>query len=327
MAEFIHSTESQIDGPFLIDRTQLEALDNILQEEWARFKEKRSEKLDQSVEDRFKEERDRSYNKEVTSEKLRESIRGKLEKSYDFRERKECLLYLRNGSVAKVPDFVTAFREPDLQDKEPNGFYAILESCNYSCQIRLTGRRATLEVDVAPKRNQFVQETLMVLKNWQNAVRPPKWQTLWLEIVDYTAAHWVVWFLACIFSFTFIELQAETTQVHTYSQEASQILNATNLSVENQGKAIQLLLAKTYGYAPQPIKREFPGWFFLLVFGGFAYCLALSFTPTVSIAIGLGEKKVQFWRRYSTFILITTPLFIFTTFMWPKIEAFLHSIL
>ncbi|MDD5140864.1 MAG: hypothetical protein PHY43_11460 [Verrucomicrobiales bacterium] len=327
MAEFIHSTESQIDGPFLIDRSQMEALDKILQEEWARFKEKRNEMLDQSVEERFKVEHARSYNKEVPSEKLRETIREELQKSYDFRERKECLLYLRNGSVAKVPDFVTAFREPDLQDKEPNGFYAILESCGHSCQIRLTGRRATLEVDVAPKRNQFVQETLMVLKNWQNAVRPPKWQTLWLKTVDFGIAHWMIWILACFLSFTAIEKQAETTQVYTYSQEASQLLNATNLTAENQGKAIQLLLAKTYGYAPQPIKRNFPGWFLILVFCGLAYCVAFSYAPTVSIAIGLGEKKVQFWRKYSRFILITTPTFIFGTFFWPKIEAILKSIL
>ena len=147
-----------------------------------------------------------------------------------------------------------------------------------------------------------------------------------MKIAAFGIAHWMIWFLACAFSFISIEQQAENTQVHRYSQEASQLLNATNMSVENQGKAIQLLLAKNYGFAPQPIKREFPGWFFVLVFGGFVYCFAFSYAPKVSIAIGLGEKKVQFWRKYSTFLLITTPTFIFGTFMWPKIEAILKSI-
>ncbi|MGA2801247.1 MAG: hypothetical protein ABSE97_02580 [Verrucomicrobiota bacterium] len=327
MAEFIHSTESHIDGPFLIDRAHLEALDKILKEEWSRFREKRNKMLDQSVEEKFQEERAQSFNKNVTDERLRENIRSYLEKTHDFQERKECFLYLRNGSAVKVPDFVTAFRESDLQDKEPNGLYAVLESGEHSCKVKLTGRNASLEVEVAPNRNQFVQETLMVLKNWQNSVRPPRWQSIWVKIVSLGVAHWFIWFMVCLFSLMLIEQQAENTQVHKYSQEASQLLNATNLSTENQGKAIQLLLAKTYGYAPQPIKREFPGWFFVLVFGGLAYCLAFSFTPRVSIAIGLGEKKVQFWRKYSTFILITTPTFIFGTFMWPKIESILKSFL
>ena len=220
---------------------------------------------------------------------------------------------------------MTALREPDLQDKEPNGIYAVLESGQHSCKITLTGRDATLRVGVEPNRNQFVQETLMALKNWQNSVRPPKWQTFWMKIVSFGIAHWMIWFVACAFSLLSLEQQAESTQIHPYSQVASQLINATNLSVENQSKAIQLLLAKTYGYAPQPIKREFPGWFFLLVFGGLAYCIAFSFTPKVSIAIGLGEKRVLFWRKYSTFILITTPTFVFSTFFWPRIEPMLKS--
>jgi hypothetical protein len=325
MAEFIHSTTSSIDGPFLIDRSHLEALDKILNEEWERFVQKRKQQIEHQIEAEFKEERERYSNKGKTDDAVRNEIRADLEKDYRFQERKETFIYLKNGSVANVPDFTTALREPDLQDKEPNGFHAVLESGENSCKITLTGGDATLKVGVEPNRNQFVQETLMALKNWQNSVRPPKWQTIWMKTVLFGVAHWIIWALACFCSFVYFEQQAENTQVHPYSQIASQLINATNLSVENQNKAIRLILAKTYGYAPQPIKRDFPGWFYFLIFGGFAYCIAFCFTPKVAIAIGLGEKKVQFWRKYSTFILITTPAFIFSTFLWPRIEPMLKS--
>jgi len=326
MAEFIHSTKAEIDGPFLIDRSQLEALDKILEEEWLRFREERKARLDQAVEQDFKKERSKSYYKEESDEHIRKRIRNEFDNSHAFRERKEFFLFLKNGSSAKVLDFAAAHREPDLHDKEPNGLYAILQSGEHSCEVTITNRRPSLTVEVSPKRDQFVQQTLMVLKNWQNSVRPPKWQSIWVKLVRGSPVHWVVWFFAVAMSFLSIEQNAETIQARQFHQEAMQLVT-NNISGENQGKAIRLLLAKTYGFAPKPIKREFPSWFFVILFGGLAYCFGLSYTPDVSIAIGQGEGKVRFWRRYSKFILITTPMFIFGTFLWPKIEPILKSLL
>ena len=68
MAEFIHSTEARIEGPFLIDRPQLEALNKILEEEWLRFRAERKLILDQAVAEEFKKDRARSYYKEETYE-------------------------------------------------------------------------------------------------------------------------------------------------------------------------------------------------------------------------------------------------------------------
>lgn len=327
MAEFIHSTELSIDGPFLVERLHLESLDKILNEEAERFRQERKKLIEQMVEMEFKTERERISNRDKKDNEIRSEILAQLEKSIQFQERRETYLHLKSGSVAKVPDFATALREPDLQDKELNGFHSILESGKHRCAITLSNRNATLAVEVEPKRNQFVQESFMTLKNWQNSVRPPKWQTIWMKAASFGIAHWMIWLIACWICFVFLEQKAENTQIHPYSQVANQLINATNLSLADQSKAIQLLLAKSYGYAPQPIKRDFPNWFFVLLFGGFAYCIALSYSPKVCVDIGQGQKKIRFWRKYSTFVLITTPTFIFTTFMWPKIEPILKSIL
>lgn len=325
MAEFIHSTESEIEGPFLIDRPQLEALNKILDEEWIRFKEERERRINEAVEQKFKAERADFFNKDKSDEQLRAKMRNSLESSYEFRERKECMIFLKNGSAAKVADLVTAFREPELQDKEPNGFYVAFKSGEQTCEVTLTSRWPSLKVKVSPEGNQFVQETLMVLKNWQNSVRPPKWLWTWIKIINFGSPHWLIWFMAILLSTVLIESRVEHAQTYPYSQEAKSLLSSTNLTAEDQGRALKLILAKNYNYAPQTAKLEFPGWFYLLAFGGFFYCCAFSYRPTVSIAIGKGEKEVQFWRIYSKFLLITTPTFIFTTFFWPKIQSLFQS--
>ena len=236
MAEFIHSTESSTGGPFLVERSSLESLDTILNEEWQRFKQRRIEDIEGEVEKVFDQERERIYNKQLADGDLRKKIREGLQRSYHFKERKEYFLHLKNGSVAKVPDFNTALRESDLRDQELTGFYIILESGDHSCTIELNGRYASLAIEVSPKENQLVQETLMVLRNWQNSVRPPKWQSYWLNIVKLGIVHWAVWLVACAISLTVIEEHAENAQIRRYSQEASQLFRLFKIRVAMAGR-------------------------------------------------------------------------------------------
>lgn len=324
MAEIIHKTNSQIKGPFLIDRSQLEALDHILQEEWARFEDEFQKNLHDAIEREFQKERANSWNKDKNDGQLRASAKENLEKSYEFRKRRQCAITLANGSVVIVPDIATAFREPELQDKEPSGFVAGLESCGgRKCYVTLGRRWTELEIEVAPKGDYFVQQTFTVLKNWQNSVRPPAWQTLWR---NWSFMVWTIWLMFVWFSFMTISLQHESGVKSGYKQQASELVAITNgIPADKQAKAIQLLLADAYNIYPQQTDTRMPNWFFLLLFGGFAYCIALSFKPDVAIAIGRGVEKVRFWRNYSKFILITTPVFIFLTFFWPKIQNIIQS--
>lgn len=325
MAEIIHRTSSKVKGPLLIDRSQLEALDHILQEEWSRFEDEFEKTLHDAVEKEFQKERAQSWNKDKKDEQLRASAKENLKKSYEFQKRRQCAITLAYGSVVIVPDIATAFREPELQDKELSGFVASLESCRgRKCSVTLGSHWTELEVEVAPRGDYFVQQTFTVLKNWQNSVRPPAWQTFWR---DWGFMAWSIWLIIVLISFQIIDLQHASGAKSDYKHQASELIAGTNgIPAEKQSKAIQLLLANAYNIYPQKADSGIPNWFFLLLFGGFAYCVALSFKPDVAIAVGRGVEKVRFWRNYSKFILITTPVFIFATFFWPKIQTIIQSL-
>jgi hypothetical protein len=99
-------------------------LNKILEEEWARFRKERKRALDEAVERELKSARTAVVYEKEGDEEKRKRVLHYLENSPDFRERKEYFIYLKNGPVAKVADFTAALREPDLQDKEPNGLLA-----------------------------------------------------------------------------------------------------------------------------------------------------------------------------------------------------------
>lgn len=319
MADFIHKTSSEIDGPFLLDRTQLESLDKTLREEWARFEEEYDKTLSESVEKTFCEERRHSWNEGQSDEALRASIRDKLKQSYEFRKVRQCAITLDNGSIAKVTDFSAAFREPELQDKTPTGFVVGMESAGRKCYVTLT--RRSMEVEVAPKGDYFVQQTLTMLKNWQNSVRPSFWQSLWHK---WSFMAWFVWFGLIFGSLQIFDRQYDHALKAEYTQQALSLVT-NGIAPDKQGKAMELLLVNAYNLSPSKSISKFPGWFLLLAFGGLVYCILLSIKPDVAVAIGRGEGKVQCWRKYSKFILITAPFFIFITFLWPKIETVLKS--
>lgn len=324
MAEIIHGTKSQIKGPFLIDRPQLEALDHILQEEWARFEDDFARTLHDAIEKEFQSGRAKSWNKDKSDDQLRASAKENLEKSCEFRKKRQCVITLANGAIVIVPDIATAFGEPELQDKELSGFVVGLESCGgRKCLVTLGRRWTELEVEVAPKGDCFVRQTFAVLKNWQNSVRPPAWQTIWRNW-GYTV--WPIWFMVVWFSLMIANLQHEYAAKSDYQHQASELIATTNgIPADKQAEAIQLLLADAYKIYPQTKDTGMPNWFYLLLLGGGVYCIALSFKPEVAIAIGRGVEKVRFWRKYSKFILITTPVFIVGTAFWPKIQTIIQS--
>jgi len=322
MTNFIYPISSEIDGPFLLDRSQLENLDKVLKEEWERFEEDFKQTLDEAVENEFNESRSKEWNGDKSDEALRAEARNRLEVSYNFRKSRHCSIILDNGTIAKVLDFTSAFREPDLLDKDPSGFIVSMESGQHKCYITLSGKYASLKVEVEPQADYFVQQTLITLKNWQDSVRPSIWESLWRKFSPYI---WLIWISAVFMSFIIIDSHNENL-IKFSCREQARTLFTNGIALDQQGKALQLLLANVYNIAPNNTLYIIPNWFYLFFIGGGLYSIAFSIRPNVSIAIGKGVRKVRFWRIYSKFILYTFPAFIFTTFFWPKLDDFLKHL-
>jgi hypothetical protein len=62
-------------------------------------------------------------------------------------------------------------------------------------------------------------------------------------------------------------------------------------------------------------------WLKVWVIGGLVFAILLSICPSVSVGLGQGSATIGRWRIYTRLVMLTIPLFIFTTFLWPVIEA------
>jgi len=309
-------------GPILIDREQLEKLDDILENEFKRFEEERDRALDTAVENAFKEERAHFRNKDKSPETIRAKTKDELTVYGKFLSRRACIITLDNGKSVPTENFASAFRDADLQDKKPTGFSVFIESGGRKCSVKVDPYRNCLAVEVSPQGDELTQQALTVLKNWQKSVQPPAWLELWSKRIPF---FWAIWFMVWMSAVLFTTTLFEQTSRNAFREEVTHLLQ-NGLTPEKHGRALELLLSISVNYRTNPVGVSFPNWFGLFFWGGLIYCIALSFKPEVAIAIGAGDIQVRRWRQYTRFMLITTPTFICGTFLWPKIAAYIQGL-
>jgi hypothetical protein len=202
MAQVIHKTKSRIGGPFYVDRDQLGSLVALLNQEWSRLSSRNAEEMSEEVEKLVLKEKKLSYNQGVAPEILKQ--RAISEKNHYFKERKSCILTVSTGDAISFPDLESALRDPILLDKEVTGIGLGMEAGKRSCSININRygyESYECEIQVEPKGDHLAQETLTVLRNWQNTVRPPAWLKLWY---DANGAHWFLWLGALVMSFFYL---------------------------------------------------------------------------------------------------------------------------
>src|SRR5687767_7181339 len=113
-----HPTESTVRGPFLIDRAQLESLDEIIDAEWRRLEAARQSEIAEEAASKYKELKS---NRAYATEKDEDLRQRALERADAYplnRTGRMCVLTLKDGRSAHLADFSSALRDPQLSDQE-----------------------------------------------------------------------------------------------------------------------------------------------------------------------------------------------------------------
>jgi len=319
MAEFIYSTRSEIDGPILLDRSQLENLDDILNKEWERF----NKEYERATNDAAEELKRRGFeffelNKNDNDESKKELAKN-IKSAYSLRKEKKIEFIFADKSVAIVEDFKSAFRDCQLQDKDPIECIITLESVYKKCCITLS-KHNTLEIEVSPRGDTFIQETFTKLKYWQDKIKPPLVQSFCHEYSAFLC-------IALAMLWMFLALgHSDTSRIAAKSyhkQQAEQIISS-GVTSENHHKATELLLAQAYDVTPKEVQSIFPKWFTFFSWGSLLFCVAIFIKPKkIALAVGIGEKRVSYWRNYYRVILFIVPGYILSAIILPKLIVYL----
>ena len=360
MAEFIYTTSSFDRAPWLIDSEGLEALDVILDEEEARLLKRNEDRLNAQVErelqddwfvkskistldtielrknlglDSADRQGDEEPQKVVAQDRSREAVlqeikQGRREEiraklvtaSYsDYLQSRSLTIRLKKNKKVVVKSFGEALREQSLMEEEPVGFTFALRTGEIRCTIDMRDD-GSLDISVSPEHLQESRELFAALQRWAAPKRPPIWQRFW---VLFNPIQWGFWITLLLVSGLIVN-DSKSYAKETFRNQAHQLLK-DGISQDEQIKAIETILAIQAEYIPPGQQSGTPGWLKLLIFGGFAICLVLTFPPKSLIGIGKGQVAIVRWRKWMRFVFIIVPGFIFLNIVWPWLSSIIGN--
>jgi hypothetical protein len=103
-------------------------------------------------------------------------------------------------------------------------------------------------VSVGPEGDQLAEETLIVLKNWQDSVRPPTWLRLWGSNLGY---QWIVPFFDLLVLATWVVSSDEKGIRRLLRNQATALLS-DGLEPAEHGAALELILKSTFLLGSSP---------------------------------------------------------------------------
>ena len=324
MAEIIHSTRLEEDGPWLINREHLLALDKLVEEEWLNLEKYR----DRVITEKVNEEVSRLRKKSTSSfneAKARQEFRATFESSYEYREKRSLVILLNGQRRVVAKSFEEALRDPALLCEKPEGFVLSFKCCEIECVLELPYYGSSLRLKVEEDRDPIAKEVFASLKSWIDNVKPPYWQQVWLRM---KGMQWFYYLMAIGVVLFYLSTIAPDTSASARSVRHDQAVELLKIGVSqtNQFKALELMLSYESGYPPSSRTFVIPSWFWWFFCGAPVFCVSISFIPKVVLGIGNGQEAIKKWTKWMNFVGITFPLWILGTFIWPKLIIFLQNL-
>jgi hypothetical protein len=312
-------------GPWLLDVAQLRELDKVLLNVWDGLCQYREKAIRRDVREILDERRSRGLqlvNGDEEDEELLESITKQVSRnSSNFREAKEITLFLNGERKLKVDSFEEALDHAAVSDTKAYGFIASMEVKDIEVSLIFDGNYSKVALKVSPERLPESRAAFALLKNWIDSNQPRKWQQHWLTLVSLMWALLILGCFGCVSFYTFLA----GTPPSPYRTQAAELLKQ-GVTVTNQLKAVETILALQSGASPAGVYRAIPVWWFAAFGLGFVACSFFSVQAKPNLAIGKGETLVKRWRWWVKFITVGVPSFVFASFISPWLVSFIKTL-
>jgi hypothetical protein len=175
-----------------------------------------------------------------------------------------------------------------------------------------------LNITVEPRTSSLSQEIFVVMKDWAADVQRSLWQKAIFKLKAPAAVVGAIWALIFVLGLFFPSAPNFKEQ---YKQDARKLL-AEGVNPANQQKAIELLLALQADYStpvssssvkpersPKSIVENSIVLFWLS---------AIAFFPEFCLGIWRGKQRLRLWRSWLPFVFITVPTLILTRYFVPQ---------
>jgi hypothetical protein len=175
-----------------------------------------------------------------------------------------------------------------------------------------------MQIMAGPRASLLNQELFGVLKDWATGVQPPIWQR-WIINIRFLGRT-ILFFWIFFFAVNFFSPTPPNFKEH-YKQEARKLLDQ-GINANNQQKAIELLIAIESDYVPSSAKptppTRSPQSLITNLLGLFVVSV-VAFFPELCIGIGKGKQYLRWWQTWVRFVSVTVPGLLMARYAWPQL--------
>ena len=312
MGKLFNPSKRTFTGPWILDNSSLEELDEIVEYANYELEKTRNENIEATA---IKDFEDKKYE---TFEKAKEYA---LKYSYDS-IRKDITLISNDESKLTDNSIKELLVDPKIKNFKPKELsvdieYGRLNMFSFNVKQRYEGE---LEYDVKSTKSEVEDEINYKLENWVEKHKPLYIQSLWLKFAFPLAMFGGV---ICLIFAANIFSTYRPSSIQVYKDQIETIIEK-GIDDKNQAEAMDLLLKINSGYVPPEIKEEtrVSETAKRVSIISLAFCLIGIFKPLTLIGIGKHKNKLKFYRRYMKLVLFVIP----GIFIYPYVVDFIKNL-
>ncbi len=315
MAEIIRKTESTYFGPWLLDKTALDELDEIINEQWERLEGHKKQQIDNAV----RRERGRLSKLDSNPERSEDEskvkvqeIRQRLENDYTD-DGRTITLTLSSGNKVRVNSFHEAVNEVNCQDHEV---------AKVDVKICCGGIRGDLVVPTRdknhghslvtlPEASNEAVELFVKLNRWSEENKPD-----WFRRLRGLPGFYITFLNVLLILLIFVigVVTGFVSEKNTWKDEVRKLV-AKGVKPEDYGRALELLLWQSAGLHNDAVRLIAPAWFVvaaitLVIIVGVWAILLLAVPARTAFEIGKGATSVRRQKWYDSLLRKTIPGFL-----------------
>lgn len=242
-------------------------------------------------------------------EKLREDKRVDWQKSRAYTVKRDVKVLLKDDKKLSAKTFEDAARHPEIAASRIAEIEMVLSNSETSSSLSVGGRwTKNLRLSVTGANQQDRERLFIALRNWVIDCQAPTWQRAW----SWAASHWIQWFTWWVVIAGLSSQLLPGKQYSPYIDEAHQLLTK-GIGDKDLPKALEIILALESGYGVRSSPSGNALLFFLVAIGGLLVCIAVSIYPRVEVGLGKGRIRIRIWTWWMRFVVVSVPLFVFST--------------
>lgn len=304
MGQIIIPTDNKIQGPWLIDNKGLEDLNDSLIVIEKKLNEAFNILVERTAESKLEEYK--RWEKDIDIERAKRKVID----SYPFdKSEKYVLIITKLGKKIKEDDLLSLLKGTQIEEFHPTELRIQIEKgpCEFTLEIS-SNYDGALETRIKVLDDGIFNDINYEIKKWTDKHKPNIALQKWFSWFPFAA--FPIFMLLLFLTPSFLKDRSDLYKIQL-AQESNQLLK-DRLTEKEIAKAIELLLQKESGYVPESFNPEISVnksigniWLFTCI-GLFI----LLIKPRTVIGLGKNKWKVNFYRKWTYFVLVFIPLSI-----------------